>query len=246
MRKLLNTLFVLTPESYLSLDGETVVVNQGGAEAARFPLHTLEGILTFAYAGASPALMGACAERGIDLAFFTPKGRFLARTVGEERGNVLLRQEQYRTADDPMISCRYACGFILGKAYNARWVLERATRDHPQRVPWNGSSRFLRNWQLRCRVSGNAVHWRNCAGWREKRLSGILMRLTALFCSSETPLHSLFAAAARRSTPSMRCCRLRIRCLRASVRLPCKALDWTRMWDFCTARVRDAPAWRWT
>lgn len=135
MRKLLNTLFVLTPESYLSLDGETVVVNQGGAEAARFPLHTLEGILTFAYAGASPALMGACAERGIDLAFFTPNGRFLARTAGEERGNVLLRQEQYRTADDPMISCRYACGFILGKAYNARWVLERATRDHPQRVP---------------------------------------------------------------------------------------------------------------
>lgn len=135
MRKMLNTLFVLTPESYLSLEGETVVVNQNGTEAARFPLHTLEGILTFAYAGASPALMGTCAERGIDLAFFTPNGRFLARTVGEERGNVLLRQQQYRIADDPAVSCRYACGFILGKVYNARWVLERATRDHPQRVP---------------------------------------------------------------------------------------------------------------
>ena len=59
MRKMLNTLFVLTPESYLSLEGETVVVNQKGTEAARFPLHTLEGILTFAYAGASPALMGS-------------------------------------------------------------------------------------------------------------------------------------------------------------------------------------------
>lgn len=135
MRKLLNTLFVLTPESYLSLEGENVVVNQNGTEVARFPLHTLEGILTFAYAGASPALMGACAERGIDLVFFTPNGRFLARTVGEERGNVLLRQQQCRIADDPTASCRYACGFILGKVYNARWVLERATRDHPQRVP---------------------------------------------------------------------------------------------------------------
>ena len=135
MRKLLNTLFVLTPQSYLSLKGETVAVNQNGTEIARFALHTLEGILTFAYAGASPDLMGACAERGIDLVFFTPNGRFLARTVGEERGNVLLRQQQYRTADDPALSCRYACGFILGKVYNARWVLERATRDHPQRVP---------------------------------------------------------------------------------------------------------------
>ena len=95
----------------------------------------LEHINHRPYAGASPALMGACAERGIDLAFFTPNGRFLARTVGEERGNVLLRQQQYRIADDPAVSCRYACGFILGKVYNARWVLERATRDHPQRVP---------------------------------------------------------------------------------------------------------------
>ena len=135
MRKLLNTLFVLTPECYLSLDGEMVVVHRDKAEMARFPLHTLEGILSFTYAGASPALMGACARRGVDLAFFAPNGRFLARTVGEERGNVLLRQQQYRVADDPALSCRYGKGFILGKVYNARWILERATRDHPQRVP---------------------------------------------------------------------------------------------------------------
>lgn len=135
MRKLLNTLFVLTESSYLTLDGETVVVKQGDAEAARFPLHTLEGILCFSYAGASPALMGACAQRNVDLAFFTPRGRFLARSVGETKGNVLLRQQQFRAADDPGVSCRYAKGFLLGKIYNARWVLERATRDHPQRVP---------------------------------------------------------------------------------------------------------------
>lgn len=74
MRKLLNTLFVLTPECYLSLDGETVVVHRDKAEMARFPLHTLEGILSFTYAGASPALMGACARRGVDLAFLLPTG----------------------------------------------------------------------------------------------------------------------------------------------------------------------------
>ncbi len=135
MRHLLNTLFVLTEDSYLSLDGENVVVNREKAEFARFPLHTLEGILCFNYAGASPALMGACARRGIDLCFFTPNGHFLARTMGEERGNVLLRQTQYRISDSPQESCRYASAFILGKVYNARWVLERATRDHPQRVP---------------------------------------------------------------------------------------------------------------
>ena len=86
MRHLLNTLFVLTEDCYLTLDGENVVVSREKAETARFPLHTLESILCFTYPGASPSLMGACAGHGIDLCFFSPRGRFLARAVGEERG----------------------------------------------------------------------------------------------------------------------------------------------------------------
>lgn len=135
MRQFLNTLFVLNEDAYLSLDGDNVVLNHEKAEIARVPLHTLESILCFSYAGASPALMGACGRRGVDLCFFSPWGRFLARTVGEERGNVLLRQTQYEIAASEARSCIYARCFILGKIYNARWVLERATRDHPQRVP---------------------------------------------------------------------------------------------------------------
>ena len=100
MRKLLNTLYILTPESYLSLDGENVVIQQGDKEMGRFPLHTLEMILSFSYRGASPALMGGCAKRGVGLCFFTPNGRFLARATGEERGNVLLRKAQYRLSDE--------------------------------------------------------------------------------------------------------------------------------------------------
>lgn len=135
MKKLLNTLFVLTEDSYMTLDGENVVVRREQTENVRLPLHTLEAIICFSYPGASPALMGACAERGVDIAFFSPQGKFLARAVGETRGNVLLRQAQYRVADDADASCFHARGFVLGKVYNSRWVLERATRDHPQRVP---------------------------------------------------------------------------------------------------------------
>lgn len=134
MRKLLNTLFVLSEDSYLALDGENILVLRGEETAARFPLHTLEGILSFSYKGASPALMGACAERNISLAFLTPRGRFLARSCGESNGNVLLRRGQYRMADDPCSSCRMAQAFVCGKLYNSRWVLERAVRDHGLRV----------------------------------------------------------------------------------------------------------------
>ena len=83
MRKLLNTLYVTSTEAYLSLDGENVVVQKDGEELARYPLHTLEHIISFSYSGASPALMGMCAKANINLCFCTPNGRFLARTVGK-------------------------------------------------------------------------------------------------------------------------------------------------------------------
>ncbi|MCI6729073.1 MAG: type I-C CRISPR-associated endonuclease Cas1c [Firmicutes bacterium] len=134
MRHLLNTLFVTSEDAYLSLDGENVVVNREKQEVARFPLHNLSGIISFSYAGASPALMGACAQRDVGLAFCTPRGKFLARTTGISTGNVLLRREQYRTADDLGRSCRIARNMIFGKLYNARWSMERTRRDHKLRI----------------------------------------------------------------------------------------------------------------
>ena len=73
MRRLLNTLFVTSEDVYLSLDGENVVANREKQQIARWPLHTLQGIVTFSYAGASPALMGACAQRDVSLSFCTPR-----------------------------------------------------------------------------------------------------------------------------------------------------------------------------
>ena len=134
MKKLLNTLFVTTEDAYLSLDGENIVVSRDRHELGRFPLHTLSAVISFSYAGASPALMGGCAKRGVGLTFCTPNGRFLARAVGEQNGNVLLRRMQYRVADDPTQSCRIARNMIFGKLHNARWSIERTKRDHALRV----------------------------------------------------------------------------------------------------------------
>lgn len=134
MRQLLNTLFVTSENIYLSLDGENVVANRDGEAVARYPLHTLQSIVSFSYSGASPALMGACTERNIGLAFCTPRGKFLARVTGPTQGNVLLRRTQYRIADDPNQSCRIASHMIFGKVYNARWSIERTRRDHTMRI----------------------------------------------------------------------------------------------------------------
>ncbi len=134
MKQLLNTLFVTSEDIYLSLEGENVIAKRNDEIAARYPLHTLQGIVSFSYAGASPALMGACAEKNISLSFCTPRGKFLARVVGEANGNVLLRRQQYRAADNPSECCNIARYMILGKLYNARHSIERTKRDHGMRV----------------------------------------------------------------------------------------------------------------
>lgn len=134
MRKLLNTLYVLSEDVYLALDGENIVIFREEDTIGRFPLHTLENIISFSYKGASPALMGACARKGICLSFYTPRGKFLARTSGTPYGNVLLRKEQYRISEDLEKSLSYAQNMILGKVFNCRWSLERTIRDNGMRV----------------------------------------------------------------------------------------------------------------
>lgn len=134
MKKLLNTLYVTSEQSYLSLDGENIVISEEGKELGRVPLHNLEGIVSFGYRGTSPALMGACVARNVSLCYLTPQGKFLARVTGKIKGNVVLRDRQYRSSMDDAESLEIAKNCIFGKVYNCRWVLERALRDHSMQI----------------------------------------------------------------------------------------------------------------
>lgn len=134
MKKLLNTLFITQSDVYLSLDGDNIVLLKEQEKLGRLPLHNLEMIVSFGYTGASPALMGYCADRNIALVFLTMSGRFLARVIGKSKGNVVLRKKQYRVSEDEVISAKVARNFIVGKIYNSKWIIERMTRDYPLRV----------------------------------------------------------------------------------------------------------------
>lgn len=134
MRKLLNTLYVTSEKGYLALDGENVVVYDDTKEIGRLPLHNLEGIVSFGYRGTSPALMGACADRNISLCYISPQGKFLARVCGRVRGNVILRKQQYDSSQNDSISLEISKNNIIGKIYNAKWILKRAVRDHDMQI----------------------------------------------------------------------------------------------------------------
>lgn len=134
MRHLLNTLYVTTQGAYLARDGETVAVRVEHETRLRVPLHTLGSIVCFGQVSCSPPLMQLCAERGVKISFLSENGRFWARVEGPVSGNVLLRRQQYRWADDHEQSAGIARAVVIAKIANQRTVLQRALRDHPETV----------------------------------------------------------------------------------------------------------------
>jgi CRISPR-associated protein Cas1 len=130
MRKLLNTLYVTIPEAYLARDGENVLVKVDQEIRFRIPVHNLEGIVCFGFAGASPGLMQLCCEKGVAISFLTESGKFMGRVTGKVSGNILLRKKQFRWSDNEAEALRIASRFIMAKIWNSRAVLHRAVRDH--------------------------------------------------------------------------------------------------------------------
>ena len=134
MKKHLNTLFVTTQGAYLAKEGETIVVKVERETRLRLPVHTIGGIVCFGNVSCSPFLMGFCAENGVGISFLSEQGRFLARVQGPVSGNVLLRREQYRRADDEKAAAGIAGNMLIGKISNCRTVLQRALRDHGEKI----------------------------------------------------------------------------------------------------------------
>lgn len=132
MKHLLNTLYVTTQGAYLAREGETVLVRVDGETRLQVPIHTLGGIVCFGQVSCSPPLMGLCAERNVGVSFLSQNGRFWARVEGPVSGNVLLRREQYRRADDPEASAGLARAMVIAKIANCRTVLLRAARERPE------------------------------------------------------------------------------------------------------------------
>jgi CRISPR-associated protein Cas1 len=150
MRHLLNSLYVTTQGAYLARDGETVAVRVEHETRLRVPLHTLGGIVCFGQVSCSPPLMQLCAERGVRIAFLSEYGKFWSRVEGPVSGNVLLRRQQYRWADDADKSAEIARAVVIAKVANQRTVLLRGLRDYPEAAgsqEMKSAAEYL-EWQL--------------------------------------------------------------------------------------------------
>lgn len=131
MKRLLNTLYITSPETYLCKEGDTVRVEVDRVTRLKIPIHNLNSVVCFGPVTLTPPLMELCANHNVSMAFFTDWGKFQARVHGRVSGNVLLRREQYRSADQQSFCAEFTRSILAAKISNSRSVLLRAVRDRP-------------------------------------------------------------------------------------------------------------------
>lgn len=129
MKQLLNTLYILTPDTYLFLENEAIGVKIGGEEKVRVPAHTITSVYCFGNVTVSTPLIGFCGQRGISLVFLSDYGKFYGRIQGPIQGNILLRRRQFAALDDMVFGKRLVRSILLGKLINSKEFLMRVRRE---------------------------------------------------------------------------------------------------------------------
>lgn len=128
MRKLLDTVYVLTPDSYLFHRNENLCISIGGEEKASIPAHQIEALVVFGKNTFSTSLLGFCGKHNITLTFLSEGGFFEGRLCGPVSGNVLLRKRQYESMADRAFSERFVRDLLYSKILNGKRVLLRSAR----------------------------------------------------------------------------------------------------------------------
>ena len=164
MRKLLNTLYICSDDLYMSLENDNVIVQRNKEETNRFPLHTLESVVSFSRKGMSVPLISACAMRGIPIFLMSWNGSLLAEISVPSRGNVLLRREQHRIADDPAKAAGIAASMLTGKIRNQKHMIDRFLWEHGQVPAMRSCSAALEGIAAGIRSAENAAALRGLEG----------------------------------------------------------------------------------
>lgn len=124
-----NTLYVTAQGAYIRKERETIVVEVNGERELKLPVHHVANVMLFGRVMMTPGFVQLCAEKGLGVSLFGPRGRFRGRLVRPQSGNIHLRLAQFRAAEDPPHTTDLARQFVLGKLVNTRNAVLRSARD---------------------------------------------------------------------------------------------------------------------
>lgn len=129
MKHLLETIYVLTQDSYVYHRNENICLSVGGEEKAMIPASQVDAIVFFGKNTFSTSLLGFCGEKNITVSFLDMFGHFEGRLCGRVSGNVLLRKRQYDSLSNRQFCESFVCNILYGKLLNSKNVLMRHARN---------------------------------------------------------------------------------------------------------------------
>lgn len=126
-------LVVQDPKARVGRSGGELTVTLSGQVVSRHPIEQLRSIYIYGPVQVSTQAQHSCLEQGIQIAWFSPAGRFLGLTQGLPSSGTDARRGQYRLHEDPALRARVAAASIRAKIHNQRVMLMR-NGDAPKAV----------------------------------------------------------------------------------------------------------------
>jgi len=128
-----EVLVVQTPGAQIGQRGDELQVSVKGEEVRKIPGQQVRAIYCYGAIQLTAQAISTCLELGIEVAFFSPAGRFLGMLGGLPASGVDARRGQYRLFELPSIRLQLAREVIRAKIHNQRVMLMR-NGDVPDRV----------------------------------------------------------------------------------------------------------------
>lgn len=129
MKRLLETLYILTQDSYVYHRNENICISIGGTEKASIPISQIHSIVFFGKNTASTSLFGFCGSNDVTITFLDQFGNFEGRLCGKVSGNVLLRKRQYDQLNDQGMMNNTVQNILYAKLLNSKLLMMRYARN---------------------------------------------------------------------------------------------------------------------
>jgi len=128
-----EVLVVQKPGAQIGQRGDQLVISVKGEELRKLPGQQVRAIYLYGAVQLTAQAAETCLDLGIDVAYFSPAGRFLGMLQSLPASGVDARRGQYRLFELPGVRLNLAREIIRAKIHNQRVMLMR-NGDPPERV----------------------------------------------------------------------------------------------------------------
>jgi len=118
--------------AFMGKKGRRIVVRKDDNILLDIACHKLEGIMVFGNVQVSTQALALLLENGIELAFFSRRGRLRGQITAPFTKNIELRVAQYEQYRNPEFRLSWSRAILKAKLHNCRQLVAGFAHNHPE------------------------------------------------------------------------------------------------------------------